>query len=126
MNMLNLKFAALGSLAALAVTTGTLAATAAPVHAAELVVTAKAPQARIAYDDLNLKSAAGVAKLDARIRAAADRLCTGIGIESLAARVAADRCRTSTIAAAAPQVKKAIETFGSRYAQASVPVAAGQ
>jgi len=126
MNMLNLKFAALGSLAALAVTTGTLAATAAPLHAAELVVTGKPVQARIAYDDLNLRSEAGVAKLAARIRAGADRLCAGVGTESLAARVAEAKCRSETIAAAAPQVKRAIETFGNRYASASVPVAAGQ
>ena len=126
MNKLNLKFATLGALAAIAVTGGTLAATAAPLHAAELVVTAKPAQARVPYADLNLRSEAGVARLDARIRAAADRLCTGVGIEKLADRFAEARCRTATIAAAAPQVKQAIETFGSRYAEASVPVAAGQ
>jgi UrcA family protein len=126
MHSLNLKFAGLGALAALAVATGTLAATSAPLHAAELVVTAKAPQARIAYGDLNLRSEAGVARLEARVRAAADRLCTGIGIEALAARVAEGRCRTATVAAAAPQVKKAIDSFASRYAAASVPSAGGE
>jgi UrcA family protein len=116
MNSLNLKFVGLGALAALAVTTGTLAATSAPLHAAELVVTAKAPQARIAYDDLNLRSEAGVARLDARIRKAAGTLCSGVGVEALAARVAEAKCRTETIAGAAPQVKAAIESYGQRYA----------
>lgn len=114
MNITNLKFAVLGSIAALGVTGGTLAATAAPLHAAELVVTAKAPQARVAYDDLNLASAAGVARLDARIRAAAERLCDANGVRDLGARLAADKCEAAIVAAAAPQAHQAAQGFGSR------------
>jgi UrcA family protein len=122
MNVTNLKFAVLGSIAALGVTGGTLAATATPLRAAELVVTAKAPQARIAYADLNLADPAGIARLDARIRAAADKLCDASGVRDLGARLAADKCRAALIAAAAPQAKQAEAAFGTRYAAAAGPV----
>jgi UrcA family protein len=114
MNITNLKFAILGSIAALGVTGGTLAATAAPLHAAELVVTAKVPQARVSYADLNLGNPAGVARLDARIRAAAERLCDATGVRDLGTRLAADKCEAELIAAAAPQAKQAAQGFGGR------------
>ncbi|MFL6858244.1 MAG: UrcA family protein [Allosphingosinicella sp.] len=122
MNLTNLKFAILGSIAALGVTGGTLAATSAPLHAAELVVTAKAPQARILYDDLDLAGRAGIARLDARIRAAAGRLCDATGVRDLGVRLAADKCRAELIAAAAPQAKQAEARFGTRYAAAAGPL----
>src|SRR3954464_4691786 len=87
MNMINIKFAALGAIAALGVTGGTLAATSAPLRAAELVVTARAPAARIAYDALNLRGAPGKARLQARVRHAAETLCVGTGIETLKDRL---------------------------------------
>ena len=114
MNTLNLKFAALGALAAIAVTTGTLAATAAPLRAAELVVTARTPQARIAYDDLNLASQAGLARLEARVRAATERLCSVQGVSDLHTQAAARECRSEATAQAAAQVGRAIELFAGK------------
>jgi UrcA family protein len=125
MNMLNIKFAALGAIAALGVTGGTLAATSAPLHAAELVVTAKAPVARVAYDDLNLRGAAGKARLQARVRRAAETLCLGTGIESLKDRLAGAKCRDSAIEAAAPQVADAIGKAG-RFASAGSVIVRGR
>jgi UrcA family protein len=108
MNKLDLKFAALATVMALAVTGATIAATT-PAFGHELVVTG-APTARVTYADLDLRSQAGVARLESRVRAAADRLCVGIGIETLAARLDSLTCRDATIAATAPQVRRAIET----------------
>jgi UrcA family protein len=109
MNITDLKFAALATAMALAVTGATVAAIT-PAFGADLVVSGNtAPTARVSYADLDLRRAAGVAKLDQRVAAAADRLCVGIGIETLAARVDGLQCRDATIAAAAPQVRHAIE-----------------
>src|SRR3954463_5111878 len=74
MNVQMLKFAALAALAALASTGGGVAALTGTAFAAEV----KAPAtivATVRYDDLNLRTAAGVDRLNARIRAAAERLC---------------------------------------------------
>jgi UrcA family protein len=112
MNILDLKFAALATAMALAATGATVAAVT-PAFGAEMVVNGNAaPTARVAYADLDLHSKAGLARLDGRIRAAADRLCTGIGIEALAARLDALTCRDDAIAAAAPQVERAIARSG--------------
>jgi UrcA family protein len=126
MTMLNLKFAALGAIAALAVTGGTLAATSAPLRAAELVVTARAPAARIGYDDLNLRAAAGKARLAARVRHAAETLCVGTGVETLKDRLADAKCRDGAIAAAAPQIAKAVEGAGRDYAFAGSAIVRGR
>ncbi|MDB5691522.1 MAG: hypothetical protein JWO81_585 [Alphaproteobacteria bacterium] len=116
MKMLELKFAALATVMALAATGATIAAVT-PAFGAEVVVNgASAPSARVAYGDLNLRSKAGVARLESRVRTAADRLCHGIGIETLAARLDALTCRQATIAAAAPDVRRAIERSGTAQA----------
>ena len=108
MNRLYPRFAALAFAASLAVTGGTLAATGAPAAAADLVVTGStAPTARVSFDDLNLRSEAGLKRLDARIRAAADRLCIGTGTETLQARLEGLACRDAAIASAAPQIQRA-------------------
>lgn len=112
MNMTDLKFAALAAIMAVAVTGATLVA-ASPAFAADVVV--NAPTARVSYADLDLGSRAGVAKLQKRVAAAAGRLCIGIGMETLAARMEDSKCEQATIAAAAPQVRRAIQ----RFAQAS-------
>ncbi|HEX5181786.1 MAG TPA: UrcA family protein [Allosphingosinicella sp.] len=114
MTRTDFKFAALAAAMALAVTGATIVATS-PVSAAELVVNGNAPTARVSYADLDLGSPAGVAKLERRVAAAADRLCIGIGEEVLAARLDGFRCRNAAIAAAEPQVRRAVE----RTAQAS-------
>src|SRR3954466_10333303 len=72
MNINDLKFAALAAVMAAAVTGATLVA-ASPAFGADLVV--NAPTARVSYADLDLGSPAGVAKLEHRVSAAADRLC---------------------------------------------------
>jgi UrcA family protein len=125
MTMLNLKFAALGAIAALAVTGGTLAATSAPLRAAELVVTARAPAARVAYDDLDLRGNAGKARLQARIRHAAETLCVGTGIETLKDRLAGAKCRDAAIEAAAPQIARAVASAG-RFASAGSAIVRGR
>jgi UrcA family protein len=107
MNINELKFAALAAAMALAVTGATIAATT-PAFGRDLVVSG-APTARVAYADLDLRSQAGVDRLEGRVRAAADRLCVGIGIETLAARLDGLTCRNAAIEAAAPQVRRAIE-----------------
>jgi UrcA family protein len=109
MNINELKFAVLAATMALAATGATLVA-ATPAFGHDLVVNG-APTARVAYADLDLRSQAGVARLEGRVRAAADRLCVGIGIETLAARLDGLTCRNAAIAAAAPQVRHAIEKY---------------
>jgi UrcA family protein len=108
MNRLYPRFAILAFAASLAVTGGTLTATGAPAAAAELVVTGKSVSAaQVAYDDLDLKNAAGLKRLDARVRAAAERLCIGAGTQTLQDRLEGLACRDAAIAAAAPQIRRA-------------------
>jgi UrcA family protein len=108
MNRLYPRFAALAFAASLAVTGGTLAATGAPAFAAELVVTGNpAPSTRVALGDLNLRSGAGLKRLEARVRTAAERLCIGTGTETLRARLDGLACRDAAISAAAPQIARA-------------------
>ncbi|MEA3004298.1 MAG: hypothetical protein QOH81_3086 [Sphingomonadales bacterium] len=114
MTVTDLKFAALATVMALAVTGATIAATT-PAFGHDLVVTG-APTARVTYADLDLRSQAGVARLESRVRGAADRLCVGIGIETLAARLDGLTCRDATIAAAAPQIRRAIENHAAARA----------
>lgn len=117
MNITDLKFAALATAMALAVTGATVAATT-PAFGAEMVVKgSNAPTARVSYADLDLRHQAGVARLERRVAAAADRLCIGVGIETLAARVDGFKCRDAAITAAAPQVRRAVER--AQTAQAS-------
>ena len=114
MNVTDLKFAALAAVMAVAVTGATLVA-ASPAFGADLVTRA-APTARVSYADLDLASRAGVTKLEHRVGAAADRLCLGIGVEQLAARLDELKCRQDAIAAAAPQVRHAIEKYATAQA----------
>ena len=113
MNMTDLKFAALAAVMAVAMTGATLVATA-PAFGADLVV--NAPTARVTYADLDLASQAGVTTLEHRVSTAADRLCIGVGIETLAARLDELKCRQDAIAAAAPQVRHAIEKYATAQA----------
>jgi UrcA family protein len=125
MNVQTLKFAALAALAALATTGGGIAALTGPAFAAEV----KAPAtivATVRYDDLNLRSAAGVERLNARVRAAAERLCIEPGVKSLDASLAGLECRDALIAAAAPRVRSAVEDTGSEYAANAVTLARGR
>jgi UrcA family protein len=125
MNIQTLKYAALAALAALATTGGGIAALTGPAFAAE----ANGPAtivATVRYDDLNLRSAAGVDRLNARIRAAAERLCIEPGVKGLDASLAGIECRDALIAAAAPKVRSAVEGTGSEYAANAVTLARGR
>lgn len=82
-----------------------LAAAPATVSAQEAPQTASI---RVGYADLDLGSSAGIAKLDARLALAADKLCKrGITPELAQAR-AAYRCRVAALAAAEDQRRLAI------------------
>lgn len=117
--MLKLKFAMLALAAAAAVTGATLAAT--PALAAPAAEAA--PTARIPFADLNLANAAGVARLNDRVRRTAEALCLSDGEEVLQRRLEAMACRDRTIAAAAPQVRRAVERFAAARTGAAVTVA---
>ncbi|HEX4737635.1 MAG TPA: UrcA family protein [Allosphingosinicella sp.] len=118
MTRTDFKFAALAAIMALAVTGATFAA-ATPASGAELVVNGTVPTARVHYADLDLRSQAGVARLEHRVAAAADRLCIGDGVESLADRLTGMQCRDAAIATAVPQVRSAIERASTAQASAS-------
>jgi UrcA family protein len=105
------RFAALALIASFAVTGATLASTGAPAFAADVVVSAP-PSARVAYDDLNLRSPAGVKRLEHRVRAAAQHLCVVRGEGALRARLDALACRDAAVAVAAPQVRRAVARAG--------------
>jgi UrcA family protein len=112
------RSALLALAAAVAVSGGTLVAMGAPASAAEIVVAGNpVPTARVAYDDLNLASAAGVKRLEARIRVAADQLCFDPGLITPRARLEGTACRDAVIAAAAPQVSRATQGSGSAAGQ---------
>jgi UrcA family protein len=122
MNIQTLKYAALAALAALATTGGGIAALTGPAFAAE----ANAPAtivATVRYDDLNLRSAAGVDRLNARVRAAAERLCIEPGVKGIDASLAGIECRDVLIAAAAPRVRSVVEGRGTEYAANAVTLA---
>jgi UrcA family protein len=114
MNIDKLKLAALAAIAALASTGGGIAALTAPAFAAE-VKSPAAVVATVSYGDLNLRTPAGVDRLNARIRAAAERLCIEPGVKGLDASLAGIECRDALIAAAAGQVQAA---SGTTYAAA--------
>jgi UrcA family protein len=108
MNIAGLKLV-IFTVAAAALALGTAVAATSPVLAHEPAPAA--PVARIVYSDLNLGTAAGIARLNARVRAAAERLCATDGVEALDARLDILACRGRTIAAAAPAVRRAIDRF---------------
>jgi UrcA family protein len=108
MNIARLRLA-LSTIAAAALALGTAVAATSPVLARE--PGPAAPAARVVYADLNLGTAAGIARLNARVRAAAERLCATGGIETLDTRLDILACRGRTIAAAAPKVRRAIDRF---------------
>ena len=122
--MTKLKLAALAVAAALASTGGGIAALTGPAFAAEVNAPATVV-ATVRYDDLNLRTAAGVERLNARIRAAADRLCIEPGVKGLDSRLAGIECRDALIAAAAPRVRSAVEG-GAIYASNAVTLARGR
>lgn len=117
MNGLKLKFAGLAIAAALTVTGGGVAAVTTPARAAGIAAPTVVV-ATVRYDDLNLRSAAGIEGLNARIRAAADRLCTSPKVKGLDASLAGLECRDALIAAAEPRVRALVS--GRDYAENGV------
>jgi UrcA family protein len=110
MIMINVKFAGLAFAAALATSAATLIATGAPAAAATPIVVeaTPVPTARVAHDDLNLRTAAGVRRLQARVRRAAEQLCVEPHNKSLQVVAHGRACVRIAIDQAAPQVDKAI------------------
>jgi UrcA family protein len=123
MNVQKLKFAALAAVAALLATGGGIAALTSPAFAAE--VEAPAAVTTVRYEDINLRTAAGVEHLNARIRDAAERLCIEAGVKkSLDAGLAGLECRDTAIASAAQQVRRA--TGGGSYVARTFTLARGR
>jgi UrcA family protein len=110
MIMINLKFAGLAFAAALATSAATLVATGAPAAAATPIVVeaTQVPTARIAHDDLNLRTATGVRRLQARVRRAAEQLCVEPHNKSLQVVADGKACVRVAIEQASPQVDQAI------------------
>jgi UrcA family protein len=122
MNMVRLKLTFLAAAAAMAA--GVAIAATSPAFSHGLVVQgAAAPSARVAYADLDLSSPAGVARLEGRIHAAADRLCIGDGVETLHAKLDAFACRDQAIAAADLQVRRAIDRFAAGERSGTIALA---
>ena len=107
---INLKFAGLALAAALATSAATLLATGAPAVAATpiLVEATQDPTARVVHNDLNLRTAAGVRRLQARVRRAAEQLCLDPHAKSLQVIADGKACVRVAIEQVAPQVEKAI------------------
>jgi len=74
------------------------ALTTAPVAAAETVSVA------VGFDDLNLASPAGVATLEKRIKAAAEKVCAQAERRELWARASWQECKAATLADAMEQM----------------------
>jgi UrcA family protein len=110
MTTINLKFAGLALAAALATSAATLVATGAPAAAATPIVieASQAPTARVAHDDLNLRTAVGVRRLQARVRRAAEQLCLEPNVKSLQVLADGRACVRVAVEQATPQVEKAI------------------
>lgn len=109
MTFLDLKIAGLALAAALATSAATLAATGAVAATPIVVEGAPAPSARVHTADLNLLSAAGVRRLNARVRGAAERLCVEPGTKSLQAVAEGKACLRVAVDRAQPQIQRVIE-----------------
>lgn len=101
---------AAAAIGASAVTVGLAVAPAqaAPLFVQDVVVTGRSsdlPQAIVRYADLNLKSGAGMARLDRRIRRAALMLCGRAITLDLTMKPIIHECHSTVHASAEPQVK---------------------
>ena len=105
MNIFSYKLSGLAFAALLA---GSAAGIDSPAHAEP----ARAATAAVEYADLNLASDAGVRRLQARIRSAAEQLCTEPVKTSVDQFAAGKACIAATVEAAQPQVRLAIARSG--------------
>lgn len=90
-------------------------AIASPAHAAD----ADSQTARVHYQDLDLNSDTGEAKLKARVAKAAAEVCGPVGGRTIADHERFDNCRNNAIASASPQMNAVIASVRSsdhRYA----------
>lgn len=101
-NMIRFAFATAAILAAAINVAGPASARAATGNPGSTVF------ASVSHGDLNLASAAGLARLDARVRRAAERLCIEPGVRPLHFAAQARACVEEAVAAAQPQLRRAI------------------
>jgi len=87
-----------------------------------------APQARVAFADLNLATAQGRTRLDARVTAAIARICPDAGVRDLARVHAVEACRAAARSGVQPQLAAAASRAQAlaRTAEPPGPRAAGQ
>lgn len=76
-------------------------------------ITGEFPTAVVGYSDLNLARPAGVDRLNARIRRAAELLCVDNGVRPLSEVMLSRACTRDAIAGAQPQVDRAVADFHS-------------
>jgi UrcA family protein len=77
---------------------------------------AQEASARIRYSDLNLSSDAGRARLDRRVRVAAEAMCKARPTGMLAIDAKTRRCMDAAIAQAQPAVMAAVRNAGTAVA----------
>ena len=111
MNASKIKIAALAFTAAFATTGVTLVATGAPAAAQTPIVVeaVPTPSVRVSHADLNLLSAAGLHRLNARVRNAAEKLCLEPNTRQIETIVAGKSCVRIALDRAAPQIAQAID-----------------
>ena len=91
----------------IALIANSLIALANPIGAAPGTVEARPTSAeRVSFADLDLQGQAGIATLQARLHAAAGRVCDTYGVQSLAAKLDEMRCKRSALAAASGAVDR--------------------
>jgi UrcA family protein len=87
-----------------------IAFAASAANAGPIVVSAASPPtAHVAYSDLDLASSAGKARLEGRIRAAAESLCVTRGDGSLEALLGGRSCYRSAVASGLQQMNKLVQ-----------------
>jgi UrcA family protein len=79
-------------------------------------------KAYVKFRDLNLGSTEGVAALKSRVRRAANSVCMPNGVTDLATTSRALACRGTAIAAAQPQIARAVERFRNQDYAALAPI----
>jgi UrcA family protein len=114
--------ARVGAAAIAAAMTALIVPIATPAHAMdETIVEANAqrPVAKVSYADLDLRRAADVEALNARVRRAATNICINPSDRDLRLQMAGRECRDTALEGAKPQVLAAIANAGQQLAQAT-------
>lgn len=84
-----------------------------------IVVNASAaPAAHISYADLNLASSQGRARLEGRIRAAAENLCAVLGDRTLDAYLTERTCYEAAVSSGLSQMNRAVQLQANRASAA--------